>query len=283
MPIAASLLGMTIIPMSVSAAPTRPLAVASGIGVKLVDLPPSSAASPFTRAYITGTFPAGARLTADVEVSNSTTRRQTISIYPAAARMRAGAFSFGAGRATNELSRWTSVSRSRVQLDPGMATIVAVRVRIPANASRGERYSVVWASVSAPGETSVRLVNRVGVRMYLSVGGAAPPRYTISTPRASRTPRGAPRVTATIRNTGPSTITVSGSMTLSHGPGGLRVGPFGITLSHPLAPGESRRIALQLTSQLPRGPWRVAVALMSGPTRHSATTVMTFPARGAQR
>jgi hypothetical protein len=218
-----------------------------------------------------------------VEVSNSTARPQTISIYAAGASMRAGSFSFAAGRTTNELSRWTRVSRSRLRLGPGMATIVAVHVRIPANASRGERYSVVWASVSAPGETPVRLVNRVGIRMYLSVGGTAAPRYTISTPRASRTPRGAPRISATIRNTGPSTITVSGSLTLSHGPGGLRLGPFPITLARPLAPGAARHVALQLTSQLPRGPWRVDVALTSGSTNHSATTIMTFPARAETR
>jgi hypothetical protein len=283
MSIAALLLGMVITPTSGFAAPSRPSAEASGIGVELVDPPASSATSPFARTYITGTFSAGAHLTAEVEVSNSTARPQTISIYAAGARMRAGAFSFAAGRAKNELSRWTGVSRNRLRLGPGMATIVAVHVRIPGNASRGERYAVVWASVNASGKTRVRLVNRVGIRMYLSVGGAAAPRYTISTPRASRTPRGAPRVGVTIKNTGPRTIMVSGSMTLSHGPGGLRVGPFGITLSHALAPGESRRIALQLTSQLPRGPWRVDVALTSGSTHHSATTIMTFPARVATR
>ena len=279
MSIAALLLGMLITPASGLAATSRPSAEVSGIGVKLVDPPASSATSPFARTYITGTFQAGSQVKADVEVSNTTTRPQTISIYAAGASMRAGAFSFAAGRVKNELSRWTGVSRSHLRLGPGRATIVTVRVRIPANATRGERYSVMWASVDAPGNTGVTLVNRVGVRMYLSVGGAAAPRYTISTPRASRTPNGAPRVGAIVTNTGPSTITVSGWMTLSHGPGGLRVGPFHVKLARPLAPGASRRVATQLTSQLPRGPWRVEVALTSGSTHHSATTTLTFPAR----
>ena len=230
MSVAALLLAMVITPTSGLAATSRASARISGIGVKLVDAPATSAPGPFARTYITGTFPAGAQLTADVEVSNTTARPQTISIYTAGASMRAGAFSFAAGRTKNELSRWTGVSRSQLRLGPGRATIVTVHVRIPANASRGERYSVVWASVNAPGKTQVTLVNRVGIRMYLSVGGAAAPRYTISTPRASRTPAGAPRVTAVVKNTGSSTIAVSGWMTLSHGPGGLRVGPFHINL-----------------------------------------------------
>jgi hypothetical protein len=279
MSVAALLLGMVLTPTSGLAATARVSAEVSGIGVKLVDAPASSATSPFARTYITGTFAAGAQLTAAVEVSNATTRPQTISIYAAGASMLAGAFSFAAGRAKNELARWTGVSRSRLRLGPGRATIVTVHVRIPANATRAERYSVVWASVNAPGRMGVRLVNRVGVRMYLSVGGAAAPRYTISTPRASRTPNGAPRVSAIVTNAGPSTIMVSGWMTLSHGPGGLRVGPFHIKLARPLAPGASRRVAMQLTSQLPRGPWRVEVALTSGSTHHSATTTMTFPSR----
>ena len=279
MSVAALLLAMVITPTSGLAATSRASAQISGIGVKLVDAPATSAPSPFARTYITGTFPAGAQLTADVEVSNTTARPQTISIYTAGASMRAGAFSFAAGRTKNELSRWTGVSRSELRLGPGRATIVTVHVRIPANASRGERYSVVWASVNAPGKTQVTLVNRVGIRMYLSVGGAAAPRYTISTPRASRTPAGAPRVTAVVKNTGSSTIAVSGWMTLSHGPGGLRVGPFHINLSRPLAPGASRRVAMELTSQLPRGPWRVEVALTSGSTHHAANTTMTFPSR----
>jgi hypothetical protein len=280
--VAALLLGVLIAPASGLAASSRASAEASGIGVKLVNAPTSSATNPLARSYIAGTFPAGAQLTANVEVSNTTARPQTISIYAAGARVRAGVFSFAAGRAENELSRWTDVSRSRLQLPPGAATIVKVHVRIPANASRGERYSVVWASVNALGALGVRLVNRVGIRMYLSVGGAAAPEYMISTPRASRTQNGAPRVSAIVKNTGPSTITVSGSMTLSHGPGGLRLGPFHLGLARPLAPGASRRIAVQLTSQLPRGPWRVVVALTSGATSHRATTTMTFPARDSQ-
>ncbi len=279
MSIAALLPGMLITPASGLAATSHASAEISGIGVKLVAPPASSATGQFARTYITGTFQAGSQVKADVEVSNTTTRPQTISIYAAGASMRAGAFSFAAGRVKNELSRWTGVSRSRLRLGPGRATIVTVRVRIPANATRGERYSVMWASVDAPGGMGVRLVNRVGVRMYLTVGGAAAPRYTISTPRASRTPDGAPRVGAIVTNTGPSTITVSGWMTLSHGPGGLRVGPFHLRLARPLAPGASRRVATQLTSQLPRGPWRVEVALTSGSTHHSATTTLTFPAR----
>ena len=57
-------------------------------------------------------------------------------------------------------------------------------IDVPVDASAGERYAVVWAEVSAPASAAggVTLVNRVGVRVYLSVapggavaGGAATP------------------------------------------------------------------------------------------------------------
>jgi hypothetical protein len=191
--------------------------------------------------------------------------------------MQGRSFSFDDGRAQNELSRWTRVDRSSLQLAAGTATIVTVVVEVPNNATRGERYSVVWAAVRAPGAMSVRRVNRVGVRMYVSVGGAHAPRFTVSTPTVGRSASGAPRVRATIHNTGMSTIAVSGSLTLSGGPGGLRIGPVPVRLGRPLAPGSTRRVTLQLTDQLPRGPWRLELALASGSTLHRVRAIAKFP------
>jgi hypothetical protein len=250
-----------------------------GIGVKLVDPPPSSLTSPLARSYITGSLTGGQSLRSKVEISNTTRKTQTISIYTAGARMRGGVFSFANGRAKNELSRWTTVSNRLVRLASGRATIVTVSVKVPREVSRGERYSVVWAAVDAPGtHTSVRLVHRVGLRMYLSIGGTAPPRYTVSRPRASRSSTGAPLVTATIRNGGVGTIAISGgAMTLAGGPGGLRAGPFPIVVALPLGPHSSTGVTVRLTSQLPRGPWSARLTIRSGSTQRSAVARITFP------
>ena len=222
-------------------------------------------------------------MTGHVEVSNSTTKMQTISLYVAAASMRAGVFSFADGHSTNELSRWTALSNTSLRLAAGTATVIGVTVNAPRRISLGERYAVVWAAIEAPGKTSIRLVNRVGMRMYVTAGRSAPARYTVSKPKARRSPSGVPLVTATIRNGGKSTLTVTGSITLTHGPGGVRAGPFRFTLTPPLAPGRTRALAVPLTRQLPRGPWRARVASTSGSARRFSTATITFPARGATR
>ena len=246
--------------------------------MKLVDPPPSSLANPLARTYITGALQAGGQLTARVEVSNSTTKVQTISLYVAAASMRAGVFSFADGHSANELSRWTALSSSSLHLVAGKASVIGVTVNAPRRISTGERYAVVWAAVEAPGKTSVRLVNRVGMRMYVTAGRSAPARYTVSKPKARRSSRGVPLLTATIRNSGRGTLTIVGSITLTHGPGGVRAGPFSFRLTRPLAPGNTRRLSLPLTRQLPRGPWRARVALTSGAARRFSSATITFPA-----
>jgi hypothetical protein len=279
----ALLLATAIAPTSAFARELRPPAAVTGIGVRLIDPPPSSLTNPLARVYITGAVAAGSRLTARVEVSNTTAHSQTVSVYAAGASMQGRTFTFDDGHAKNELSSWTTLDRRELRLAPHTATIVAVAVKVPRGASRGERYSVVWAAVRASATASVQLVNRVGVRMYVSVGGEAAPRYTVSTPRASRSAGGTPRIRATIRNTGTGTISIAGSLTLTGGPGGMRTGPLPISIARPLAPGSSRRVTLRLTRQLPRGPWHVDIALASGPTLQRARAVVTFPAKPASR
>ena len=45
-------------------------------------------------------------------------------------------------------------------------------ISVPADASAGERYGVVWAEVSAgpPAGGGITMVSRAGVRVYLAVG-----------------------------------------------------------------------------------------------------------------
>lgn len=279
-PMLALLVGATVAtPGALAATSPGPVGV-EGISVRLVELPQSSLSDPLARTYIAGSVAAGQSMRSKVEVSNTSRKPWSVSIYTAAARMRNGAFVFADGHTSNELAHWTHVSQSALRLAPGQAAVVTVDVRVPEKASGGERYSVVWAAVDAPSQTaSVNLVNRVGVRMYVRVGSSVvAARYSVSRPKASRSAAGSPLVTATVRNTGTSTIAVAGTLTLSHGPGGLRAGPFRFTLVRPLAPGASGQVRVHLTRQLPRGPWRARLELQSGATQHASGATISFAA-----
>jgi hypothetical protein len=264
-----------------SAASTQPKP--GGIGVRLIADASSSSVEPFTLSYIVERIAPGGRVLRHVEISNTTTAAAEILVFPAAASYVKGKFSFAAGRTKDSLSIWTTVSRSVLRLAPGATALEAVTIRVPKRASSGERYAVVWAEVSAPSPTQsgVRLVNRVGVRMYVSVGkgGSPPARFTVGSLRASRSTNGDPLVVAKVSNVGQPAIDVTGALTLSGGPGGLAAGPFPVMLGTLLAPSHSSIERVQLSDQIPRGPWRAELTLSGDGTRESSVTEITFPVR----
>ena len=258
---------------------------AGGIGVRLVAGPAETGAGPLARAYIVASVMPGTSLRRRVEISNTTRSAAVVTVYPAAASLHGGAFAFAAGRSPNELSSWTSISRAVVRLPPGRATYETVTITVPKDASSGARYGVIWAAVSAPAPAGggVTLINRVGIRMYLSIGpgGAPPSNFAIGPLRAERSAHGAPMIVATIRNSGQRTLDISGTLTLSHGPGGLRAGPFPVTLAATLGPNASEPATVHLGAHLPRGPWRARLHLRSSLLQRTATATITFPRRAA--
>jgi hypothetical protein len=156
-----------------------------------------------------------------------------------------------------------------------------VTINVPKLASSGERYAVVWAEVSAPTSAAhgVKLVNRVGVRIYLSVGpgGAPPTNFALGSLSAARSATGAPLVVASVYNSGGRTLDINGTLTLSKGPGGLSAGPFAATLGTTLAPDKSEPATVALDKRLPRGPWHAQLRLTSGFVERSAVATITFP------
>jgi hypothetical protein len=156
-----------------------------------------------------------------------------------------------------------------------------VTIKVPKSASSGERYAVIWAAVSgpAPAGGGVTLVNRVGIRMYVSVGpgGAPPSSFAIGVLTAERSATGEPLVAANVRNSGRQTLDIGGTLTLSAGPGGLRAGPFPVTLRAALAPGASEPASVRLDRRLPRGPWRAELRLTSGTIARNAVATISFP------
>jgi hypothetical protein len=264
------------------AAPSQPTADPGSIGIRLVDVPPDSSRNdPLALSYIVNRLAPGKTIQRRIEVSNSTRSTVAVSVYPAAAGLRQGEFVFGPNHGKNELASWTSVSRDVVRLQPDTKASETVTIRVPKDAAAGEHYAVIWAEVSTSGSGGVKLANRVGIRMYLSVGagGVPPSNFVIGPLLAKRSASGQSLVVARIHNTGTRTIAISGNLTLANGPGGVRAGPFAAKLVLPLTPGSTRAVTVRLDKQLPRGPWRVQLRLKTRLIQRVAVATLTFPRR----
>jgi len=256
----------------------KPPARSGGIGVRLV-VPTGSRDDTRTSSWIVERFAPGTTVRRRVEIINNTRSTEDVAVYPAAAALRQGGFRFAAGRSRNELSSWTSVSRNVLRLPPGTSAFETVTVNVPKRTSSGRRYAVIWAAVSAPGTDAITLVNRVGIRMFVTVelGGSRSSNFAIGPIHAERSATGAPLVVADILNSGGRALDISGTLTLSNGPGGLSAGPFPVRLGTALTPNDSAPLAVRLDKQLPRGPWRANLKLRSGPLRRAAVATITFP------
>jgi hypothetical protein len=278
--IALSLVAGIIVPASNALAADR-----GSIGIRLIDVSAASRDNPLARSYIVDRVAPGTSIRRRVEIINTTRSTKDVAVFPAAASLRRGRFAFAPGHTRNELSGWTSISRAVARLTPGAKAFETVTIKVPRNASAGERYAVIWAAVSAPAPAAggVTLVNRVGVRMYVSIGpgGAPPSNFVIESLTAKRSATGQPLVVAKVRNSGRRTLDISGNLTLSKGPGGLSAGPFRVKLGATLAPGNSEPATVRLDKRLPRGPWRAQMRLRSGSIHRVAVATIRFPHRAA--
>jgi hypothetical protein len=253
-----------------------PVAPANSIGVQLVDLPANSRG----RSYIVARAAPGTRIRRRIEITNTTASTTTVAVYPAAASVLDGKFSFAAAHLGNELSGWTSVSDGTLRVPTAGSAFETVTIAIPRKAAFGDRYGVVWAEVSAQTAAGggLNLVNRVGIRMYIAVGPrGAPASFVIGTLSAERSATGVPLVVAMVRNIGRRTLDIGGTLMLSDGPGGRRAGPFPVTLGTGLGAGQSGTATVRLDSGLPSGPWQADLHLRSGFTEREAVARLTFP------
>ena len=126
-------------------------------------------------------------------------------------------------------------------------------------------------------------MNRVGVRIYLSVGGGNEPAsdFGITTFEARRDADGNPLIAAAVHNTGGRALDLSGELRLTNGPGGLSAGPFEAKLGTTLGVGQTEPVLVTLDRAIPAGPWDARIVLRSGLTEREATARVTFPAEGA--
>jgi hypothetical protein len=144
---------------------------------------------------------------------------------------------------------------------------------------------VVWAETRSASQSGggVVHVNRVGIRLYVSVGpgGAPAPDFTIDSLTAERLPDGRALVLATVHNTGGRALDMNGTLRLLAGPGGLSAGPFPATLGTTLGIGDTEPVTITLDRRLPAGPWDAHITLHSGLLERTARATITFPRIGA--
>lgn len=251
------------------------------IGVQLLDAPVSRAGDPRALIYIVDHLNPGTVIHRRIQISNTTPDQAALSVYAAAAQVAGGVFTGSPDRTANDLTSWTSTDVTAITLAPNEAKPVTVTIAVPTDAADGERYGIIWAEVrSAPAAAGgVSVVNRVGIRIYLSVGAGAEPAsgMHIDSLTAGRNANGQPVVAARVRNTGARALDIGGQLSLTAGPGGLNGGPFPVKVPTTLRPGETGNVTATLDAALPAGPWKAHLELTSGTLIESADATLTFP------
>ncbi|GGO02348.1 hypothetical protein [Microbispora bryophytorum] len=258
-----------------------------GLGIRLVDAPVARRADPRALKGVVDHLDPGTTIKRRIEVSNTSGHRMRVSLYPAAADIRGHAFVFAPDRTPNELTTWTSIAPAEIDLAPGQARRAWFTTRVPSAAWKGERYGVIWAQTTAePDEAhNIGLASRVGIRMYLDIGPGGEPPSDMSIDRLTpeRDATGRPVLAAQVHNTGGRALDLSGSLSLSDGPGGLRAGPYPAQLGVALRPGETGRLAVVMDARLPEGPWKVDMVVQSGLIKREVSATLVFPKAGIGR
>lgn len=259
-------------------------APAGRVGIQLLDAPVSRKNDPRAHVYIIDHLRPGAVIHRRVEVVNQTKGPEHFDLYPGGASIESGKFVVAEGRGGDELAGWISLDRPGLDVPAGGTAKALVTIRVPAKASKGERYAVVWAEVAAKptAQHSVGVANRVGVRVYLDVGPGGDPRsdFRVEGLTARRGPNGVPELLATVHNTGERALDMTGSLALTDGPGGSNAGPFPVRPGDTPAPGGSVQVVVPLDPGLPTGPWNGKLTLRSGVVEHSVSARFTFPSAG---
>jgi hypothetical protein len=258
-------------------------------GIRLADIPVAEADNPRAYRYIIDHLNPGTTIHRRVQIANLTAAAARITVYPDAAIIRGGYFIGDTGQTPSELTTWITMSRHSVSLAPHARAMVTVTIQVPLTASAENLYGVIWAQETGLGKTSsgVNVIesNRVGIRIYLSVGPGGPPpvNFDITSIRGTRSALGQFMVVAQVHNTGGQAIDATGTLKLTDGPGGLSAGPYEES-AVTLAPGQSEPIKVVLASQMPNGSWRAQIDLTSGITQRSAeATIDFYPARPNHR
>jgi hypothetical protein len=256
----------------------------SGLGIRLADAAVERKDDPRAHIYIDDHLRPGASITRHVVVTDFTDKPMpAVRMYAAASSIdEADGWLVADGNTPNELTDWMQVTPRTLSLEPGESKVVTVKIDVPTDASKGERYATVIAELPPPASSEgsqVQVASRVGVRVYLNVGSGGEPAsdFTISTLTAGRAEDGTPTVTAQVTNTGDRALDLGGRLQLSDGPGGLRAGPFEVQAPRTLGIGQTGGVVVLLDKQTPAGPWLARMTLRSGYVEHTVRGTILFP------
>ncbi|MDA1361895.1 hypothetical protein O1R50_19870 [Glycomyces luteolus] len=251
------------------------------VGIRLV-AQSDAASGERDQLYLVDHVSPGTEIHREVEVQNASDHPQHIELYPAAASVHDGEFTADDGPGGNDLSEWASLEASSLDLEPGEIERVTVTIAVPKTAPEGERYAAILAEIAGPqtADSTVLQINRVGIRVYLSVGpgGEPPSDFALGDIEVLEAPPGSwPVLSAEVTNTGERALDVGGTATLERQEGTMTAGPFATRSPLTLAPGASGRAEIELDEPLPEGPWRAGVTLSSGDLERSGEAVVNLP------
>jgi hypothetical protein len=253
-------------------------------GIRLVDVPVSEASDPRALRYIVDYLPTGTVIHRRILITNQETQPARFTVYADAADIANGLFTGYAGETRSELTGWIGVQHQVVTLAPGRSAMDTITIKVPAGATRGEHYGVIWVQQTARSHAAsgfgLTEVSRIGIRIYLAVGkgGAPPTSFAITSITARRSASGRPSIVARVDNVGGRAVDLGGSARLAHGPGNISAGPYPALQVITLAPGQTGNMTFALPRSLPGGSWRVTISLVSGITTCAATATIHFPA-----
>ncbi len=275
--VALTILGGLILGWGVPAASVQHT---GSLGIRIAE-PPKGATDPRARSYIVDAAKPGGTIRSKIVVENNTNQNRPVLMYPGPATNPAAGWLVGEPGASNELVTWTKVSPTEANLKAGAKQLVDVTIQVPKDASEGERYGVIWASISGTG--GVTVTNRVGIRIYAYVGLGGAPRasYTINSVSGARTTDGKPAVVANVTNTGKRAAALAGEVGLTAGPGGITAGPFPMGGTVPI--GESADIYGVLPAEIPLGPWTATVKFTLQGDTQQKSAIITIPAVAGQQ
>ena len=157
------------------------------LGIRVAQIPSAVRNDPHASEYIVSRLTPGTTFTQRLEVSNSTSSPMHVSVYPGAATNSDGNFATLPFGVTNELTSWTSVSPSAIDLPAHSVAQTVVTIDVPTGTESSEQYGVIWASISTTSPASgITSVNRVGIRMYDPIGNYSTASLTLA--KKSTTP-----------------------------------------------------------------------------------------------
>ncbi len=261
--------------------PTHP-----GLGLRLLDIPnyqqgDTRAAS----AVVDATLP-GTTVVRHIRVANRTGQVEPVDLYVGPAKIEQPQGFMDQPRGDqNELSSWSSLDKTKMTMADNEEQVVTLTINVPKDATEGERYAVFWAEMQSQNSNDamgVKLVNRIGIRIYLTVGpGNGPtPKFQIDSLTPRKNDRGTHEVVVKVSNTGERAVDLHADLALSDGPGGLKMDERTSPGTTTLGIGQSGELIVDIGVALPAGKWHAKVKVRSGPISETKEADLVFPESG---